>query len=76
MADISTITSALRRKVLANDEEVTSLSFEGGSHTTKRGVTNSELLEAVDALLSALADEDDAGSSGGMILPMFANIPR
>lgn len=58
--------------VLAGDEEITSLSFEGGSHSSKRHINAQELLQACE---EAMAEIEGSGQSGP-ILPKFADIPR
>lgn len=58
--------------VMAGDEFVSSLSFEGGSQTSQRGINAQELLEACESALQEL----DGTHESGPILPQFAGIPR
>jgi len=58
--------------VLAGDEEVTSLSFEGGSHTSRQRISSQDLLEACEFALQEL----ELTFVSGPIIPQFSGIPR
>ena len=58
--------------VLAGDEEITSLAFEGGQASSRRGINSQDLLEACESALQSL----DGEAQDGPILPRFADIPR
>lgn len=60
--------------VLEGDEEVTSLSYEGGSQSTRSRISAQDLLEALNDALDQFEGVDS--DSSGMIIPQFSCIPR
>jgi len=58
--------------VQAGDQEITSLSYEGGSASGSSRINSQELLEILQVALNRY---DGVEGSGGMILPHFSCLP-